>query len=61
MLEKTPALLQLRMIQSVGGTSGNTVVLGLPSQATPLPLRAAEAAPPAAEIGEGGEAPSEAQ
>ena len=33
-----PALLQLRLLQVVGEQSGNTVVLGLPQSAAPLPI-----------------------
>jgi regulator of protease activity HflC (stomatin/prohibitin superfamily) len=39
-LEGRPALMQLRLLQELGKTGGNTVVLGLPSSTTPLPLRA---------------------
>lgn len=38
MLERTPALLQLRLLQELGRTGGNTVVLGFPPSTTPLPL-----------------------
>jgi len=56
LLERNPMLMQLRVIQSVGGTSGNTLVLGMPSQTTPLPLKAAELGTSGVqEIGEGGE------
>ena len=36
MAEKSPALMQLRLIQAVGESSGNSVVLGLPSQVVPI-------------------------
>ncbi len=56
LLEKNPVLMQLRVIQSVGGTSGNTLVLGMPAQSTPFPMRTGELGPPGAqEIGEGGQ------
>jgi len=56
LLESNPMLMQLRVIQSVGGTSGNTLVLGMPSQTTPLPLRTGElGASGVQEIGEAGE------
>jgi regulator of protease activity HflC (stomatin/prohibitin superfamily) len=42
MVEKSPALLQLRVIQSVEGSRGNTVILGLPSQSSLVPVRLAE-------------------
>jgi regulator of protease activity HflC (stomatin/prohibitin superfamily) len=38
-IEGNPMLLQLRLLQELGKTGGNTVVLGLPSTTTPLPLR----------------------
>ena len=40
MLESNPNLLQLRMLQAIGESSGNTLVLGMPSQTTPLPMKA---------------------
>jgi regulator of protease activity HflC (stomatin/prohibitin superfamily) len=42
-MESNPALMQLRILQEIGKTSGNTVVLGLPSATTPLPLRSSDA------------------
>jgi regulator of protease activity HflC (stomatin/prohibitin superfamily) len=39
MMEGNPALMQLRLLQQIGGASGNTIVLGLPSSTTPLPIR----------------------
>lgn len=55
LLESRPALLQLRLLQSAG--SGNTVVLGMPGQAVPIPVRSAKApAPPLAEDATGREA-----
>jgi mannose-6-phosphate isomerase-like protein (cupin superfamily) len=41
MMEQNPALLQLRLLQQLGAAGGNTIVLGLPSSTTPLPLRPA--------------------
>ncbi|HEX6292002.1 MAG TPA: slipin family protein [Herpetosiphonaceae bacterium] len=38
MLENNPALMQLRLLQTVGDGSGNTVVLGMPGQSVPLPI-----------------------
>lgn len=43
MLEGNPTLMQLRILQSVDSGTGNTMVLGLPSDAVPLPLRKASA------------------
>jgi regulator of protease activity HflC (stomatin/prohibitin superfamily) len=39
MLESNPALMQLRVLQTLGGTSSNTLVLGLPAQTTALPIK----------------------
>jgi regulator of protease activity HflC (stomatin/prohibitin superfamily) len=36
---QNPGLLQLRLLQEVSRSSGNTIVLGLPPSSTPLPLR----------------------
>lgn len=38
MVESNPNLMQLRLVQAVGGSSGNTLILGVPSQATPIPV-----------------------
>ncbi len=40
LLENNPTLMQLRLLQTVGDGSGNTVVLGMPGQTTPLPIKA---------------------
>ena len=37
-----PALLQLRLIQQIGGSSGNSVVLGFPAATQPLPIKQGE-------------------
>ena len=39
MLEDNPSLLQLRLLQQIGESGGNTIVLGLPAGGTPLPIR----------------------
>lgn len=41
LVSDNPALLQLRLLQVVGEQSGNTVVLGVPQSASPLPIAAA--------------------
>lgn len=38
LLENNPALMQLRVLQSVGESSGHTLVLGMPPATTPFPL-----------------------
>jgi regulator of protease activity HflC (stomatin/prohibitin superfamily) len=35
MLEQHPGLLQIRLLQEVGGSSGNTIMMGMPDGATP--------------------------
>jgi regulator of protease activity HflC (stomatin/prohibitin superfamily) len=37
--EKNPSLLQLRIIQSMDASKGNTYILGLPTTSTPIPLK----------------------
>lgn len=39
MIEDKPSLMQLRLLQEVGGQTGNTIVLGFPQASTPLPVR----------------------
>jgi regulator of protease activity HflC (stomatin/prohibitin superfamily) len=39
MLEHNPALMQLRLLQAVGTSSGNTIVLSIPSQSAPQPAQ----------------------
>jgi regulator of protease activity HflC (stomatin/prohibitin superfamily) len=38
LMEGNPALMQLRLLQQLAGSSGNTIVLGFPTTATPLPI-----------------------
>jgi regulator of protease activity HflC (stomatin/prohibitin superfamily) len=39
MVESNPGLMQLRLLQSLGGSTGNTLVLGLPGQTAAIPIR----------------------
>jgi regulator of protease activity HflC (stomatin/prohibitin superfamily) len=39
LIDGNPALLQLRLLQQIAESAGNTIVLGLPSSSTPLPLK----------------------
>lgn len=39
MIERNPSLMQLRTLQVLAQQPGNTLVLGMPSGATPIPLR----------------------
>lgn len=39
LIEGNPHLLQLRMLQSLSDSTGNTLVLGLPNGATPVPVK----------------------
>ncbi len=38
MIEGNPNLMQLRLIQALGEASGNTLILGMPSQSIPVPV-----------------------
>ncbi len=38
MIEGNPNLMQLRLVQSLGEASGNTLILGMPSQSMPVPV-----------------------
>ena len=38
MTEGNPNLMQLRLVQALGESSGNTLVLGMPSQGIPFPV-----------------------
>ncbi len=48
MLEENPALMQLRLIQQLGVSSGNTIVLGVPANSNPFPIAAREPKQPQA-------------
>lgn len=43
MIENNPALMQLRLLQQLADSTGNTLVLGFPTSSTPLPIRGPEA------------------
>jgi hypothetical protein len=43
LVERNPHLMHLRLLQVLGQQSGNTVVLGVPQGAGPIPLRAIDA------------------
>jgi regulator of protease activity HflC (stomatin/prohibitin superfamily) len=38
LIEKNPSLMQLRVVQSIESSKGNTVILGMPPAMAPLPL-----------------------
>ena len=42
MIDSNPNLMHLRLVQSLGESSGNTLVLGMPSQTTTLPIKTKE-------------------
>jgi len=42
MLENNPSLMQLRLIQALGESSGNTLILGMPSTGTVVPIKGKE-------------------
>ena len=53
MVEQHPGLLQIRLLQEIGGSSGNTLMVGMPESATvPAKRRTADRTAPAA--GDGG-------
>ena len=39
LVEDRPALMQLRLLQQVAGSRGNTVILGVPATSAPIPVR----------------------
>ena len=39
MMESNPSLMQLRLLQAVGASSGNTLLLGMPPQSTAIPVK----------------------
>ena len=47
-MDENPSLLQLRALQTLADSSGNTLVLGLPNSAVPLPKRSERTALPTA-------------
>ena len=44
LVDERPSLMQLRLLQQLGSSTGNTVVLGMPQSTTPIPVRPAEKA-----------------
>lgn len=38
MIEGNPNLMQLRLVQALGESTGNTLILGMPSQSIPIPI-----------------------
>jgi regulator of protease activity HflC (stomatin/prohibitin superfamily) len=38
MVSANPALMQLRLLQQVAGSSGNTIILGIPASSNPIPI-----------------------
>ena len=40
MIESNPNLMQLRLLQALGESSGNTLVLGMPGQSSTVPIKA---------------------
>jgi regulator of protease activity HflC (stomatin/prohibitin superfamily) len=50
LLEQRPSLLHLRLLQSIGQTSGNTVVVGMSGQPQTIPLRQPVSGSPTEEL-----------
>jgi len=42
MIENNPNLMQLRLLQTLGQSSGNTLILGMPSNTSPVPIKSKE-------------------
>jgi len=57
MVEANPALLQLRLIQQLEATKGHTIVLGMPTTTTPVPIRS-DGPSTAPELGSGDRSPT---
>jgi len=45
MIEANPNLIQLRLVQALSQSSGSTLVLGMPPQSVPLPVKAKDLTP----------------
>jgi regulator of protease activity HflC (stomatin/prohibitin superfamily) len=45
MIESNPNLIYIRLLQSLNESSGNTLVMGMPSQTTTLPIKTKEIEP----------------
>ena len=45
LVNANPALMQLRLLQQVAASSGNTIVLGVPATSNPIPITSKEARP----------------
>ena len=43
LVDGNPTLMQLRLLQQIAASAGNTIVLGLPPSTTPLPMRGSDA------------------
>lgn len=52
MIERNPHLMQVRLLQVLGERSGNTVVLGVPGGAGPIPVRGPEQPPTLPDVSE---------
>jgi hypothetical protein len=39
LVEGNPALMQLRALQQLGGSPGNTLILGMPADSSPVPVK----------------------
>jgi regulator of protease activity HflC (stomatin/prohibitin superfamily) len=55
LVESNPSLLQLRLLQQLEASSGNTIVLGFPQSSTPIPVRDVQPTKeisPAADVGD---------
>lgn len=39
MIDSNPNLMQLRLVQALGQSSGNTLILGMPQEGLPIPIK----------------------
>jgi regulator of protease activity HflC (stomatin/prohibitin superfamily) len=46
MVNDNPALMQLRLVQQLGTSTGNTIILGIPTTSTPIPITPKEGKSP---------------
>ena len=62
LVSANPALMQLRLLQQVAASSGNTIILGVPATSNPIPITSKEgraSQPPKLPAGPGGEPASD--
>jgi regulator of protease activity HflC (stomatin/prohibitin superfamily) len=48
MVNENPSLIQLRLLQQLGTSTGNTIILGIPTTSSPIPIATREGKTPEA-------------